>query len=678
MSLSLESPLRQVKGIGEKYAQLLSQKKRETVLDLLLHFPLFYIDFSSAGEGISPGEVAAYRMRIASVKLSRNFARRFSVLRAAGRIGETPVEAVFFNKPYLADPLKNGEEILVYGKCEDKNGGWQMLNPMVFLPGQAGEIVPVYASLGALKSGQLRKIIGNILAELQDDSDTLPEFLRARHRFPGRAEALRWIHRPEKGRLHMAERAKKRFSYGELLFFQLELQFIRSRFRNQKRAHPYRFTPAIREAIARDLPFTLTGDQVRAFDEIVNDLMSPCNMQRLLQGEVGSGKTILAFLTLLVAAKNGYQGALLAPTEILAAQHYAAARAFFGDEPVTLLTGSTAIAEKREIEAKLQRGEIGILFGTHSLLGENIRFRKLALIVIDEQQRFGVSQRAALYFKGRSVDMLVMTATPIPRTMLLGLYSDLAVSSLRSGPAGRKSIRTRIIEPDRRDSFYSWIRRRIENGEKGYIVLPLIEPSDHFSQLRSIAGEESYFRNVFRGIPLGIITGGKSPEQKNSLMEKFKAGAIRLVIATTVIEVGIDVTDATLIVIENADRYGLAQLHQMRGRVGRGDRQSHCYLLPSEKITENGKLRLQTLARTGDGFKIAEMDLKMRGGGLITGQEQWGAFDFRIADTERDFLILRAAERDAGLLLEKRELRGDGIRSFLDSLEKKIETISFS
>lgn len=678
MSLSLGSPLRQVKGIGETYARLLSQKKRETVLDLLLHFPLFYIDFSSAEEEIAPGRAAAYRMRIGAVNLSRNFARRFSVLKATGRIGEAPVEAIFFNKPYLADSLKKGEEILVYGRCEDKNGIRQMLNPMVFPPGQADQIVAVYAPLGILKSGRLRKIIGNILAELLDDADPLPEYLRVRYRFPGPPEALRQIHLPRNGRLHLAERAQKRFRYTELLFFQLELQFIRSRFKNQKRVHPFRFTSAIRETIARDLPFTLTDDQIRAFDEIVNDLMSAFNMQRLLQGEVGSGKTILAFLTLLVAAKNGYQGALLAPTEILAAQHYAAARAFFGDETVALLTGSTEAGEKREIEAKLKRGEIGILFGTHSLLGENIRFRKLALIVIDEQQRFGVSQRAALYFKGRSVDMLAMTATPIPRTMLLGLYSDLAVSSLKSGPAGRKPIRTRIIAPDRRDSFYSWIRRRMENGEKGYIVLPLIEPSDHFSQLRSIAGEEGYFRNVFRGIPLGIITGGKSPEQKNALMEKFRTGAIRLVIATTVIEVGIDVTDATLIVIENADRYGLAQLHQMRGRVGRGDRQSHCFLLPSEQVTENGNLRLQTLARTGDGFQIAEMDLKMRGGGLIAGQEQWGAFDFRIADTERDHLILRAAERDAGLLLEKRECQNDEIRSFLDSLEKKIETISFS
>ena len=318
MSLSLASPLRRVKGIGDAYAALLGQKKRETVLDLLLHFPHRYIDFLSAAERVIPGEAAVFRMRVGAVRLSRNFSRRLSVLRAACRIGETPVEAVFFNKPYLADPLKNAEEIRVYGKCEEKNGGWQMINPMLFPPGRAPEIVAVYAPLGTLKSGTLRKIIGNIFERLQDESDPLPEHLRGRYRFPNPVSALRQIHLPGKEGALRAERAKKRFIYAELLFFELELQYIRRRFKNQKRVQFYRITRSIREAIGRNLPFILTGDQTKAFEEIVNDLVSPCNMQRLLQGEVGSGKTILAFLALLVAAKNGYQGAMLAPTEILA------------------------------------------------------------------------------------------------------------------------------------------------------------------------------------------------------------------------------------------------------------------------------------------------------------------------------------------------------------------------
>jgi ATP-dependent DNA helicase RecG len=343
-----------------------------------------------------------------------------------------------------------------------------------------------------------------------------------------------------------------------------------------------------------------------------------------------------------------------------------------------LLTGSTPAKERARIRRQLSDGTIHIIFGTHALLNESIGFKNLALVIIDEQHRFGVSQRAALYYKGNAVDLLVTTATPIPRTMLLSLYNDLSVSIIKTKPRGRLPIMTKIMDVARRDEFYQWLRKKIQEGEKAYIILPLIEDSEFFTELRSIESEAEYFKNIFKDIPMGIISGRMSSIEKDSAIEDFATGKIWVLVSTTVIEVGIDVRDATVMVIENADRYGLSQLHQLRGRVGRGERQSHCYLFASANITENGQQRLQTIASTEDGFKIAEIDLKMRGGGIITGLEQSGYLDFRVGDMRDDHEIFNDSRRDAAAILEDPELLNEYLVNFLAGIKGKLKEINFS
>ena len=471
---------------------------------------------------------------------------------------------------------------------------------------------------------------------------------------------------------------KTRFIYSEFLLFQLELQFIRDYFRGRRRLHHYRFSNDIRLAIDRRLPFTLSDEQITAFSEIVNDLSAPQTMRRLLQGEVGSGKTIVAFLALLLARENGYQGAFLAPTAILANQHYQNALAFFAADDIALLTGDCPAEARKEIQKRLRTGEISLIFGTHALINENITFKNLSMVVIDEQHRFGVAQRAALFFKSRSADLLVTTATPIPRTMLLALYNDLDVSSLKKPLAGRQPVITRVIAAADRLDFYHGLRRELDLGGRGYVIMPLIEKSENTPDLRSLQEETAVFRDLWPDIPLAVLSGKTKPLQKNRILRQFRQGRIRLLLATTVVEVGIDVPEATFMVIENADRYGLAQLHQLRGRVGRGQRQSYCYLLASTRPTENGKLRLQAIAANDDGFKIAEMDLRLRGGGVIAGLEQAGELDFKLADIKKDYPLFQAAQADARLLLQDRKLQNNHIKNYLTALAAKIKSLSFS
>jgi len=434
----------------------------------------------------------------------------------------------------------------------------------------------------------------------------------------------------------------------------------------------------VKKSIAKNLAFELTADQKTACNEITADLQSDYTMQRLVQGDVGSGKTIVAFIALQMAKESGFQGAFLAPTEILAGQHFINGQSFFKSAKIELLTGSTPAKKRKEILKGLQEGDIDIIFGTHALLTERVQFRQLSMVVIDEQHRFGVSQRAALYYKGKSVDLLVTTATPIPRTMLLSLYNDLSVSTIKSKPHGRLPIITKIIGAKKRDEFYPWLRKKVEKGEKVYIILPLIEKSDFFSELKDIESESVYFKKVFKGIPLGIVTGRASGPEKDTVLADLAKGTIRVLVATTVIEVGIDVKDAAVIVIENADRYGLSQLHQLRGRVGRGSLQSYCYLFPSTNITENGKRRLKTIAATSDGFKIAETDLKMRGGGIIIGQQQSGYLDFKVGSMQDDHETFKEAQKDAALLLADESRQNDYTATLLQEIRKKLKRINFS
>ena len=679
-SLSLSSPPISIRGVGEAYARELERRGFATLGDLLLHFPEAYVDADSARPALAAGETCVYRVKVERWRLSRDFRRRRSFLQVKAGIGGESLQLVFFNRPYLQETFRRQDAVTVYGRAEQEEGRWRMVNPLLLSEGNTG-VVPLYAPLGALKSGALRRIIANAFAACVEGGDELPAVVLEKRGFPPALAALKAIHMPasaEQCRDEELERLKSRFIYSEFFYFQLELQRIRSLFRERRRARRYAMTRELKEAIDRLLPFRLTADQVAAFSAIVNDLVSGRPMHRVLQGEVGSGKTVVAFLALLMARANGFQGAFLAPTEILAGQHFANAGRYFPAAEIARLSGSVPSAERRRILAALAEGKISVLFGTHALLEEDVRFKDLGLVVIDEQQRFGVAQRAALTFKGRDVDLLVTTATPIPRTLLLTLYRDLEMSALKKVPAGRKPVATRLIPEAERERFYGWLKARIEGGAKGYVILPLIEPSEHFPDLRSLNGEQDFFHSLLDPLPFAMVSGRVASEQKDKALRRFAAGELRLLVATTVIEVGIDVPDAEFIVIENADRYGLSQLHQLRGRVGRGEAASACYLIPSAGCSEGAAARLQALVRLHDGFAISEIDLKMRGGGTIAGLEQSGVFDFRLGDVGRDRALMEAARRDAAVVLSRSELQHPPLRAFLDALAKKRKTISFS
>jgi len=678
LSISQGTPVEQIKGIGPSYTRILSRRGIASAGDLLLLFPETYLDFSRVAEQPVLDEERLYIFNVDRVRLNRNFKKRSSLLTIKGKIGSLPVCLVFFNQPYLLQSLSREKQIYAYGRIENRAGIWQMVNPQLAPENRPGQIVARYKPLGTLKGGNLRKIIAEILATWKDERETLPAMALRRHGFPSLSIALRSIHQPTVLDMPTIEKMKARFIYSEFLLFQLELQFIRNYFRGRRRLHRYRFSNDIRQAINRRLPFTLSGEQITAFSEIVNDLSAPQTMQRLLQGEVGSGKTIVAFLALLLARENGYQGAFLAPTAILANQHYQNARVFFAADDIALLTGDCQAEARKDIQKRLRMGEISLVFGTHALINENIIFKNLSLVVIDEQHRFGVAQRAALFFKSRSADLLVTTATPIPRTMLLALYNDLAVSSLKKPLSGRRPVITRVIAAADRSDFYQQLRQKLDLGDRGYVIMPLIEKSEHTPDLRSLQEETVAFKDLWPDIPLAVLSGKTKPLQKNRVLRHFRQGRIRLLLATTVVEVGIDVPEATFMVIENADRYGLSQLHQLRGRVGRGARQSYCYLIASPRPTENGKLRLQAIAANDDGFKIAEMDLQLRGGGVIAGLEQAGELDFKLADIKKDYTLFKAAQTDARLLLENKELQNDDIKNYLAALAKKIKNLSFS
>ncbi|MGE5341204.1 MAG: ATP-dependent DNA helicase RecG [Candidatus Omnitrophota bacterium] len=682
MDLKLDSPITHVKGVGTKYRQIFEKNGMCTVQDLLFHFPIFYIDFDSALTRPETGNKNLYVFEmVGRLSLSRSFhRRRFSVLRVSGRVGDEPVSVVFFNKPYVAELLNTHPKVYLYGEFDNKSGIWQSNTPLVLTRPESGSVVPVYAKIGTLKSGSLKNIMEAALEKLNDDSECLPPVCLDKYAFPGMVDALKAIHFPHAYCPEKIEALKKRFIYNEFFFFQMELQFIRNRFKRVPRQnrYPELGMEAIETLIRDRLGFALTDDQQAACRDIAADLSSDWCMQRLIQGDVGSGKTAVAFIALLLAAANGFQGAFLAPTELLAGQHFNGAQKFFTSQGIALLTGSTPAKKRKEILKGLESGAIQIVFGTHALLTEAVRFHHLGMVVIDEQHRFGVSQRAALYYKGHAVDLLVTTATPIPRTMLLSLYNDLSVSVIKTKPQGRLPIATRIIAPEDRDRFYLKLRKNLENNQKAYIILPLIEKSDFFAELRNIETESLYFKDMFKGIPMGVVSGRTPAAQKDEILEQLADGRIHVLLATTVIEVGIDVKDATLIVIENADRYGLAQLHQLRGRVGRGPLQSHCFLLPSSHMTESGKQRLSLIKETDDGFAIAEKDLKMRGGGIISGLEQSGFLDFKVGNLTDHLEVFRDARNDAVMILNDPSLITPYVQQFLDDVKTKLNAINFS
>jgi ATP-dependent DNA helicase RecG len=654
----------------------LADPRQVTLEDLLLYLPLRYEDRSHLARVAELRENMWTSIEVV-VRVTGSYAVKggqltIFELSATDETGQ--IRAFWWNRPWLQKTFPRGARVILYGqwrynaprRCfEVENPDFEVLTEEDDIAAaiHTGRRVPIYRKLGPFTTRPLRAILYHLVQQLTAENvpETLPEETRRRLHLIPRHEALRQVHFPE-GETPLEDYnearspAHRRLIFEEFLRLQLALGLRREERERSPKGPHIRVDERIREIVRSILPFRLTDGQRQALREIVRDMCSPRPMNRLLQGDVGSGKTIVALLAMVVAVENGYQAALMVPTEILAEQHARTITRLLAHTPyrVELLTGSLRNAEKRELQDALSRGEIQIVIGTHALIQEGVRFRNLGLVVIDEQHRFGVLQRAELIRRGYNPDVLVMTATPIPRSLAMTVYGDLDVSVIRELPPGRTPVRTFLRTEEARPAIYRFIASQVRAGRQAYIVYPLVEESEKMDLLNATQMADHLQRVVFPEFRVGLLHGKMRPAEKDEVMRRFLAREIDILVATTVIEVGVDVPNATVMLIEHAERFGLAQLHQLRGRVGRGAAESYCILLAHDLTTPEARRRLQVMVETTDGFAIAEKDLEIRGPGELMGTRQSGAPLFRIAHLVRDRHLLDAARHEARRLLSRR------------------------
>jgi ATP-dependent DNA helicase RecG len=730
--LELSTPVQYVKGIGPRLAEILSAKGLHTVGDLLHYLPFRYEDRLNP-RGIAELRAGEMASVIAEVRNSGLFrTRRMPIFQMTAGQGRARLKCLWFNGGYLRDRFKPGQMVALYGKVEaDRHGELQIMQPQFEILGdttedggadaadqklaaslEVGRIVPIYESAGQgrLTARWFRRIIRSALENMPADlPDPVPAVVRSRMALISPQEALWKVHWPDAGEafadLQSARTpAHVRLIFEELFFVELGLEF---KHRQMKAQTGIAFQPneKVRDSIKKILPFHPTAAQKRVLKEIVSDMEKPSPMRRLLQGDVGSGKTIVAFEAAILAIENGYQVALMAPTEILAQQHYFSARRILENAGyrIVLLTGSLEQDRKREIRRHIAQGNANLVIGTHALLEESVEFAKLGLVIVDEQHRFGVMQRLKLMKKtneelpaaaGKAAegetlsrqpartpalqnldshamakgngtignasvaaadvpepDVLVMTATPIPRTLALTLYGDLDVSVLDELPPGRTPIVTRRVSDERSSEVWDFVRKQVAAGHQAYVVYPVIQENEEREMKAAIKMYKELANRIFPDLKVGLLHGKLDNDLKEHVMRLFQSGELNILVATTVIEVGVDVPNATMMVIEHADRFGLSQLHQLRGRIGRGAAKSFCILMTGGKVTEEGERRLDAMVRTNDGFQIAELDLELRGPGEFFGTKQAGMPSFLVANLIRDRQILEAAKREAAAVM---------------------------
>jgi ATP-dependent DNA helicase RecG len=694
MTLNPSTEVRMIKGVGPQRAELLAKRGIYTFEDLLAYLPFRYEDrihFSNIRD-IQPAGTYTIRARVMSGqaipnKFSYNAIYHLLVQDAAG--GLLPCK--FFHGGYLEGRLKPGQQLILHGKAEiDKlrPARLEMINPQLEMLGndepdstEVGRIVPIYEAIGTFGSRAIRRAMYAAVQLLDTNMpDVLPDVLRARLGYPSRREAMIHVHFPAPEESLEALNtfrtpAQQRLIFEEFFLYQLSLALDRKTTRKEN-AIAFRVREEkVREALKRILPFKPTAAQKRVLAEIAADLEKPAPMNRLLQGDVGSGKTIVALQAAVIAIENGCQAALMAPTEILAVQHYLSARRVLapGGHCVELLISGLKHAEKSAALERIRTGEAQLVIGTHALIEDQVQFARLGFAAIDEQHRFGVLQRKRLMDKaashGDAPHVLVLTATPIPRTLSLTLYGDLDVSVLDELPPGRTPIQTRLTSEPHLPGVWEFLRREVAAGHQAYVVYPVIEES----KLELKAAMEEYKRlskEVFPKLKLGLLHGRLSSEEKDAVMESFRKNETQILVATTVIEVGVDVPNATAMVIEHAERFGLAQLHQLRGRIGRGAAKSHCILVAPAHMTDDARARLETMVRTANGFEIAETDLLLRGPGEFFGTRQSGDLGFHIANPIRDKELLEVARREAFALAEDSD-QSSALQRLLSQLPKE-------
>jgi ATP-dependent DNA helicase RecG len=674
-----------VKGIGPRLAEVLAGKGIHTVDDLLHYLPFRYEDRLNPRTipELRAGEMATVIAEVRNSGLFRT--RRMPIFQMTAGQGRTRLKCIWFNATYLRDKFKPGQVVALYGKVEadNRSGELQIVQPQFEVleePSEngstdsaekkledsleIGRIVPIYEAIGRLNSRWFRRAIHTALQNLPADMpDAIPTAVQRRLNLISPREALLRVHWPDEGEsvedLQSSRTpAHVRLIFEELFFIELGLELKR---REQKAQTGIRFQldDRVRSAIKKILPFHPTAAQKRVLKDIATDMEKQSPMRRLLQGDVGSGKTIVAFEAAIIAMENGYQVALMAPTEILAQQHYFSARRIL--EPagyrIVLLTGSLEDDRKREIRRHIAQGSAQLVIGTHALIEQKVEFAKLGLVIVDEQHRFGVLQRFKLMKKSGDAgadaepDVLVMTATPIPRTLALTLYGDLDVSVIDEMPPGRTPIVTRRVSDDRSPEVWAFVRKQAAAGHQTYVVYPVIEENEE-TEIKAAAKMYKELSRLFADLRVGLLHGRMDADLKEQVMRMFQKGGLDILVSTTVIEVGVDVSNATMMVIEHAERFGLAQLHQLRGRIGRGAAKSYCVLMTGGKVSEDGERRLDAMVRTSDGFQIAELDLELRGPGEFFGTRQAGLPSFQVANLIRDRQLLEIAKREAAAVLE--------------------------
>jgi ATP-dependent DNA helicase RecG len=700
--LELTTPVQYVKGIGPKLAEILAAKGISTVGDLLLYLPFRYEDRLNP-RGIAelrPGEMATVIGEVRNSGLFRT--RKMPIFQLTVGQGRSRLRCLWFHGTYLQDKFKPGELIALYGKVEQdqRSGELQIIQPQYEMLGdssgdaaqdkaaaslEVGRIVPIYESAGQgrITSRWFRRIIRIALENLTPDlPETIPQATCQNLALVSLRDALWKVHWPEAGEsltdLQSARTAAHiRLIFEELFFIELGLE-LKRRQQKAQTGIPFRLDDRVREAIKKILPFHPTAAQKRVLKEIAEDMQRPHPMRRLLQGDVGSGKTIVSFQAAIIAIENGYQVALMAPTEILAQQHYFSARRILENAGyrIVLLTGSLEPDRKREIRRHIAQGNAQLVIGTHALLEEKVEFAKPGLVIVDEQHRFGVMQRLKLMKKSGEAngtresevtvaraalkdtpptfpepDVLVMTATPIPRTLALTIYGDLDLSVLDELPPGRTPIVTRRITDARSPEVWDFVRKQVAKGHQVYVVYPVIAESEETELKAAVKMYRELSTKLFVDLKVGLLHGRLDPDLKDQVMRMFQKGELQILVATTVIEVGVDVPNATVMVIEHAERFGLAQLHQLRGRIGRGAAKSYCVLMTGGKVSEEGERRLDAMVKTNDGFQIAELDLELRGPGEFFGTRQAGMPSFRVANLIRDRQLLELAKREAAAVI---------------------------
>jgi ATP-dependent DNA helicase RecG len=662
----LETPLRFLRGVGPRRAADLERVGLTVVEDLLLRFPLRYEDraaLSTIG-ALRPGHVATVVGEVVTTGVRATRRAGFRIFEVIVRDATGLIRGVFPNQAFLRDVFHPGQHVVLFGAVEFRQG-LQLTNPeyeIVRGDGDdddgavhTGRIVPIYEKVGTLTTRVQRTLMYRLLADHPGSvADPVPEAVRVRRGLPDRRLAFAETHFPPPGTpveaLNRFETAaQRRLIFEEFFLFQAGLIQRKRQRESERKPHVVMVDDRIRDSARRVLPFTLTEGQRTALRAIVADLRKPEPMNRLLEGDVGSGKTIVALIAALVAMENGLQVAFMAPTEVLADQHYLTIRRLLAGSRfrVVSLTGSVLAARRRDVLAELASGAAHLVVGTHALVEEAVRFLRLGLIVIDEQHRFGVMQRATLLSKGHTPDVLVMTATPIPRTLALTTYGDLDVSVIRDLPPGRQPIRTTAVPESRRDDVYGQVRRELERGRQAYVIYPLVEESEKVDLRAATAMADHLQGEIFPEYRVALLHGRLKQDEKDRVMSAFAAGDVHVLASTTVVEVGVDVPNATMMVIEHAERFGLSQLHQLRGRVGRGPHASTCVLLYQPPLGPGGRARLDALEATTDGFAIAERDLALRGPGDFFGTRQSGLPTLRVGDLGRDHRILEEAREEA-------------------------------